>query len=203
MSMKIRIHNKWRNRDQPRSLEDNAAALAYAAWQIALTAAKNIHAADFHYSDDHQRTAVIGEYLYFLVHVADRIAHAGLDPDDRQRFITGMARETGRHYQRNLEDLFGRGDYTSRFLDSLNERAAAYAHTRYGSDGPGYQMRRVLGELIQQVMGMDQTNRWVIQQVMDLDAPEAARHLAQAVENLFGTAKLDLTRTGNAVVGPD
>jgi hypothetical protein len=201
--MKIRIRNKWRDRNQARSMEDNAVALAYAAWQIALTAAKNIHAEDFRYEDDRQRTAVIAEYLYFLVHVADRVAHQGMSDDDRRQFVTAMARETGRHYQRNLEDVFGRGDHAGRFMDTLNKRAQAYAETSYGADGPGYQMRRVLGEAIQEVMGMDQVNRWVIQQVMDLDAPEAARHLVTAMENLFGTAKMDVSGSPHGVVGPD
>jgi len=204
MSMKLRIRNKWRNRDRTGSIADNATAVGYMIWQIALTAAKNLHAEDFSYADDAQRVAVIAEYLIFLTHVADRIAHAQMDEAGRQEFVSTVADSVAHHYQRNLEDISGRGDYRGGFLQTMNERFTEYAETQFADDSPGYAMRRCLGEKIQDVMGMDQTNKWVIQQVMDLDAPEAVRHLRQGIDNLFGTSKVDLRpRDDGAVFGAD
>lgn len=188
--MKTRIRDKWRNRDRQGSLEDNATSLAYGIWQIALAAAKNLHVEDFDYESDVQRTAVIAEYLMFLVHVADRLAFEQMDEESRQSFITTLAHHTARHYQRNVADIMGSGDYRSGFVEQLNARACEYGETPFPDGDPGFETRRCLGERIQGVMGMTQTNKWVMQQVIDLDAPEATRHLKTAMENLFGTSKI-------------
>ncbi len=204
MSMKMRIRNKWRKKEREGSLDDNATALAYIIWQIALTAGKNLHAEDFNYESDEQRVAVIAEYLIFLCHVADRFAYSLLDDEQRQEFIATLVTHVSRHYQRNLEEILGSGDYKSRFVSKLNERFIEYAETQFDEDGPGYQTRRYLGEKIQDVMGMDQTNKWVIQQIMDLDAKEAVSHLRQGMDNLFSTSSVDmLPREEGAVIGPD
>ena len=39
---------------------------------------------DFDYESDEQRTAVIAEYLMFLVHVADRLAFEQMDAESRK-----------------------------------------------------------------------------------------------------------------------
>lgn len=202
--MKIRIRNKWRNKNRNTSLEDNATALAYVIWQIALTATKNLHAEDFNYESDEQRIAVIAEYSIFLVHVGDRIARSQMNDDSRERFITTLAKQAARHYQRNVEDIIGKGDYLSGFLDKLNRRIDEYAETQFVEDEPGYETRRYLGDKIQDVMGSNQTNKWVMQQVVDLDAPEAVKHFKNAVGNIFGSANIDPREMAkDAVIGAD
>ncbi len=202
--MKTRIRDKWRNRNRQGSLEDNATSLAYGIWQIALAAAKNLHIEDFDYESDEQRTAVIAEYLMFLVHVADRLAFAQMDQESRARFVTTLAQHTARHYQRNVADIVGHGDYRTGYIEKLNARAAEYAETPFTDGDPGYETRRCLGEKIQQLMGMTQTNRWVIQQVIDLDSPEAVKHLKTAMDNLFGTSNIDpRPASEEAVIGAD
>ena len=202
--MKIRIRNKWRNKNRNTSLEDNATALAYVIWQIALTAAKNLHAEDFDYESDEQRIAVIAEFSIFLVHVGDRIAFIQMNEESRHRFVATLAQQTARHYQRNVEDIMGKGDYLSRFIDKLNSRIGEYAETQFIGDDPGYETRRCLGEKIQNVMGTNQTNKWVMQQIVDLDAPEAVKHFKTAMGNIFGSANIDLGEIAkDAVIGAD
>ncbi len=202
--MNTRIRDKWRNRDRQGSLEDNATSLAYGIWQIALAAAKNLHVEDFEYESDDQRTAVIAEYLMFLVHAADRRAFSQMSDESRRIFVTTLAQHTARHYQRNLADIMGHGDYRSGYIEKLNARASEYADTPFPGGDPGYEARRCLGEKIQAVMGMTQINKWVIQQVIDLDAPEAVKHLNTAMDNLFGTSNIDPRPTSKeAVVGAD
>ncbi len=100
--MKTRIRSKWqRNKGKPASLEDNATALAYIIWQLALAVAKNLHAEDFVYDSDDQRVAVIVEYLAFLVHVSDRFANESMDNEARERFIGSLGSGVARHLQRN------------------------------------------------------------------------------------------------------
>lgn len=202
MSIKIRARSRWLKKDRVGSLDDNATALAYTLWQISLTAAKNLHAEDYEYSSHQQRLDVIAEYLIFLAHVCDRRAFDLMNAKQRQQFVTTLAQQTARHLQRNTEDITGSGDYRSSYIDRLNARLMEYSNTEYKDDAPGYGMLRTLGEKVQQVMGMDQTNKWVIQQVMDVDAPEAIRHLKTSMDALFGTSNLDLSGHGDhAVIG--
>ena len=187
----MRTRNKWRGGGQQRSIEDNATALAYICWQIALEQAKNLHRENFDYTDDRQRTGVIAEYLCFLVHIGDRLVFKSLDETARERFVNYLARGAARHYQRNLEDVFGRGGaYATEFIDMLNQRVQEYSAYSFAGNTPGYQMLRGLGRHVQDVMGESQTNRWIIDQVMDLDAPASVLELKKSLDNLFGTAAL-------------
>lgn len=187
----MRTRSKWRKTKAGAGIEENATALAYICWQIALDRAKNLHLEDYEYSNDEQRTGVIAEYLFFLVHLADRLVYETLDEHARARFIGTLAHHAARHYQRNLEDVFGRDrDYRSGFIEMLNERIAEYSDYSLDRTGPGYQMLRGLGRRVQDVMGDSQTNRWVIDQVMEIDGPQAVLDLRKALDDLFGTAGL-------------
>ncbi len=191
--MRMRITSKWRrDRARPVSVEENAVALAYIIWQIALTAAKNLHAEDFVYETDDQRFAVIAEYLAFLVHVSDRLAYLAMEDTVRQSFINALAGEVARHLQRNQREISGPGDYRSAFIALLNERMAEYASTAFRDDRPGFECLRCLGARILAIMGNTQVNRWVIDQVMEIDAPAVVDHLQQAMGNLFGSAAVSL-----------
>jgi stalled ribosome rescue protein Dom34 len=184
--MNMRIRSRWRASQKPAGVEDNAKALANATWRIALGFAKKLHSERFDYQDDAQRIAVIGEYLAFLVHVADRRACNSMDQEQRARFVTTLGQETARYLHQNQADIMGPGDYRNSYLRMLNARMAEYAETRFDDDGtPGYSARRCLGDKIQTVMGNSQTNRWVIDQVMEIDADEALSHLRTAMDNLL------------------
>lgn len=188
--MKRRIRSKWRGeRTRPVSLEENAVALAYIVWQIALSAAKNLHAQDFMYDSDEQRISVIAEYLVFLVHSADRFTHANMDDAARERFITTLAQEVARHLQRNQAEIMGPGDYRRPFIALFNERASEYAQASFADERPGFEFLRCFGEKILTIMGSTQVNRWVKDQVMTVDAPEAVENLKMGVDNLFGSAQ--------------
>jgi len=187
----MRTRSKWRDTGRAHSLSENATALAYVCWRIALARARNLHAEDFDYENDRQRTSVIAEYLCFFVHIADRIVHGSLGDDDRATFVSTLAGDVARHYQRNLEDVFGRGrDYRGGFIELMNERIAEYSGYRFEDGSPGFQMLRGLGRNIQDVMGESQTNRWIIDHVMELDAPAAVQELNKAMDDLFGTANV-------------
>ncbi len=187
--MRIRTH--WRDNHKQINLEDNATALGYVCWQISLSKAKGLHQEDFVYSNDEQRTGVIREYLCFLVHVADRLVYTGLNEEQRSVFVETLADSTARHFQRNLEDVFGQGkDYRCDYINTLNDRIHEYSAYHFDDAEPGYQMLRGLGRHVLNLMGEGQTNRWVIDQTMELDAPDAVNELKKGLDNLFGTAKV-------------
>ena len=185
--MALRIKSRWHDDESERSLEEIAGALAFISWRIAKDKAINLHGEDFIYENDQQRMAVIEEYLIFQLQVVDRIAlqRLGLNPEERQQLVVTLAKHLAGHLQDNATDLFGPGDYIGPFVEKLNARGVEYADFSYGEDGPSYPFMRHLGYEIQQVMGETQTNRWVIDQVMDKDGLEVNREISRAIDNLF------------------
>jgi len=123
----LRIKSRWTEHAKEKLSDDllneNAQALAYIYWRLALDRAKNLHGEDFVYDTDEQRIYVIGEYLAMLVQMSDRVVYARLEDKDRQQFITTLALRLADHMQDNATDLFGEGDYRESFIKMLNVRA--------------------------------------------------------------------------------
>jgi len=186
----LRIKSKWSERAREAMgdalIDENARALAYIFWRIALDKAKNLHGEDFVYDDDRQRVYVIGEYAALLLQVADRLAYLRLTDEDRARFVNTLARRLADHMQDNAEDLFGPGDYRSPFIAMLNVRGEGYAEFEFDPDGENYGFRHYFGSHVQKVMGGEHhINRWVIDQAMDVDGPDAIARAVKAFEDLF------------------
>ena len=182
--MVMRIRDKWKA-NQPRSIEAQATAMAYVIWQIALSYTKNLHQERFDFESDRQRTSVIGEYLIFLSHITDRYAFNTLNQQDREIYISTVVDQVARHYQRNCEQVLGVDNYRASFIDLANNQFDCYARCGFDGELPGYSARRFLGNRIQQIMGDSQTNKWIIQQIIDIDSLEAAEKLMQSTHNLM------------------
>ncbi len=180
----MRIRDKWRS-DKSHPVEENATAAAYIIWQLGLHFTRHLHEEKFDYESDDQRVSVIREYLIYLSHVIDRLTYLSLSDEDRQSFMNTLADQVARHYQSNVEGISGSGDYRTCFLSLMNERFGEYSKGKFEDGEPGYAARRLLGNTIQDIMGNSQTNRWVIQQVVDIDAPDAASLLKKSVRHLF------------------
>jgi len=182
----LRIKSRWHGEGE-HSLVEVAGALAFIAWRLAQDKAINLHGEDFVYENDRQRMDVIIEYLIFQLQVMDRLAAQRLELEDgeRQELIVAVARKMGEIVEDNSLDLFGPGDYVQPFFERINERASEYAEYRYTDEGPSYPFLRHLGYEIQQIMGESQENRWVIDQVMDVDGVEVDHKLSRAMMDLF------------------
>jgi hypothetical protein len=189
--MAIRIKSKWFKKDNDRPtesmLKENAQALAFIAWRLALDKAKNLHGEDFIYDNDQQRVYVIAEYLALFIQVADRHVYERLDDQDRAAFITQLAQRLSDHMQDNCVDLFGEGDYRENFIKMLNNRSAGYAEFDYSQEsGPSYSFMHYFGTHVQKVMGDEHhSNKWVIDQAMELDGPEVIEKFIKALDDLF------------------
>ncbi|KOR27797.1 hypothetical protein TI04_12520, partial [Achromatium sp. WMS2] len=162
-----------------------ASALAFNAWRIAKDHAIKLHNQHFTYQDDKQRLTVIIEYLYFQIHIVDRLTHTMVTPEDRQALISELAAKLGTIVQDNSYDLFGPGNYSHYFIDGLNNRNHEYSEFNLNADGPSYPMSRHLGHQIQQIMGTDATNRWLMDQVMDQDSQEIYRQITKTTHGLI------------------
>ncbi len=189
---KARIRTGWKNREKQISIKEFANALSAICWRIALNAAKNLHQQDFIYHDDPQRIGVIQAYLHFFIHCADRLMFAYFDQthDETRRgeFMTALTMDCKRHYMENAKQILGRANVTdshaASFVDDLNLTMNTLAQWRFSGDQPGYQMRRLLGLQVQDIMGNCQTNKWITDQVMEIDGPQAYEIFRQSFDKL-------------------
>ncbi|MES9832863.1 MAG: hypothetical protein ABW139_11555 [Candidatus Thiodiazotropha sp. DIVDIV] len=183
--MAIRIKSQWHDEDASRSPDEIGGAIAFIAWRIALDKAITLHGKNFVYHNDKQRISVIAEYLAYEVQISDRLIHR-MDDENRVAIITALVMKLADHYRDNALELLGNDDHANHFISLFNERSAEYAEFNFSEEGPSYPFFRHLGFQIQQVMGDDEhDNRWVIDQVMDVDGPEVFKQLSRAIRNLF------------------
>ncbi len=190
--MKLRIRNTHKNR-AARTVEEKANILAYNIWQIALAGTKNLHAEDYRFDGDEQRVGVIREYLIFLLHIADRMAHTRLSDEERETFIATLAKDTAYHLQRNTEEIMGSGDYKAPYFELINERFGHYATGKFEGDEPGYSLYRMIGDNARTIMGDDQINKWTIDQIMDIDGPEMVEKMQASLESILDTPSVEET----------
>lgn len=183
--MKTHWHQSARNPSADKSLQDAAGALAFNLWRLAVDKAKNLHGEDYFYRTDGQRIAIICEFLAYMIQVTDRLAHERLDDDERRLFVNTLGQRVADHVQDNAADLFGPGDYRSGFIHTLNQRSQTYAEFGFGADGPSHNFMQFLGVRTQSIMGDSQINRWIINQVMEVDAPELYHKTHKALDDLL------------------
>jgi hypothetical protein len=183
--MRLRIRNSFKNRADA-SIEEKANILAYNIWQISLAGAKNLHQEDYIFDDDAQRVGVIREYLVFLVHVADRMVFDKLDAAERGVFVNELAQYTANQIQRNTEEIAGPGEYKANYLETINDRFAEYSRGSFDEGKPGYSLLRMFGDNVCQIMGNDQTNKWTIDQIMDVDGPLLVGKMSDSLNSIIG-----------------
>ena len=176
--------DRWRNSKQG-SLIDSAGAAAYRAWAIALAATKNLHEENYHYTSDRQRLDVISEYLFVLVHCADRLCIQHFASEKRHTFIQELSLSCARHLQRNANEILESDNHRKPFIDLLNARTTEYAQYSFDKLEPCFGLLKSLGKNIQQVMGESQTNRWVTDQIITVDGPDAVRLFMDILRNLL------------------
>lgn len=193
--VKRRIKDRWHNstpdddnRDviSEKALEEQASALAYIAWRQALNAAINLHAEDYRYDDDFQRIAVINEFVAFQAQHIDRLLHGFSDTRTREVLIPELCEKLAAQVQDNLTDIDGPRNYRQPFLTFLNERFSVYSTFEYNDTEPSFECLRYLGHNVMLVLGDDQTNRWVIDQIIAIDAPELKDQITRSLNRLFG-----------------
>jgi hypothetical protein len=183
--MALRLKSQWHKEDSERTLAEIGGAIAFSAWRLGVDKAVNLHSKQFAYRDDAQRLAVVAEYLIFQALAVERMLFESISDDQRRELVTALVLKLADHYEENSRSMLGEGDYRSSFIATFNLRASEYAQFGYTDEGPTYPFLRHLGYEIQQTMGESQVNRWVIDQVMDSDAPALLKQLTRVVKDLF------------------
>lgn len=184
----MRVKTKWNLRDRERSLSETAGAMAFILWRIAQQGTLNLENEGFQTDTHAQRLDVITEFLAFLVHLVDRMTAEQFNLEQRQEFITALAQHLADTMQENRSDAQGKGEYRQPLITRLNERAADYAGFGCPDNEPGFAFRRYFGENVRAVMG-ERDNKWITDQVMDIEIPEALKPLRKAIRDLLPPAE--------------
>jgi hypothetical protein len=182
--MAARIHSKWHRGERERSTEEVAGAIAFNSWKIAQDKTINLRGEQFNQRSELQLKITI-EYLLFQVQIVDRILHQQVEHEQRQQLITALVLRLAELVQENSSESLGEGDYGTPFIQLFNQRAAEYAELSFSADGPSYPFLRHLGSQIQQLMGDEQEQRWIIDQVMDRDGMDVYNRILNNIQNIL------------------
>ncbi len=183
--MAVVVRSKWRKGGGERTLEERAGVVGANIWKIAMETFRHMEREGFRFASDRQTIRIVTEFIAFLVPVTDRIVYGQLSEEGRAKFINALGRHLADTVQNNLLDLFGPGEYRTDFIAALNARAREYAECEYRPAGPGYAFLRLLGEKVFDAMAQTD-NKWVIEHVMEIEAPEMVKPLRKSVGEILG-----------------
>lgn len=183
----MRIKSKWYKKDRPKTVEENAEALAYITSRIAFNSVKEMYEKGFSFPSDAARVETIGEFAAFLVQAADRLVYDRMDAEERQRFVTTLALGVAGTVADNMADVYGeQTDHRRAYVERLNQRLEDYSEMRFDTEAQeaGYQSRSYLGHMVAEAVGEEEA-RWVVEHVAEIEAPEAIDNLKKGMKGLF------------------
>ena len=184
-----RIRTRWHNKQKPKSIETIAGAMGMNIWKMASGTATKMYNEGFNFKSNAQLIDLIGEFAIFLIQLSDRIAYEELEPEQRQRFTQALAVHlVGTMVENQIEELGPSDAYQQAFIEKLNHHLDGYAEFSVINGDPSYQMLRYFGTLADQVMG-GSDNKWVIEHVMEVEAPVLVKQLKEGLEKLLPQAQ--------------
>jgi len=174
------VKTRWRKKGA-RTVEERAGVIGANVWKIALEVFKHMEKEGFRFGSDRLTTEVISEFIAFLVQLCDRAVYGRLAEEERAALIGAVVRHLAATMENNQQDLFGPGDYRKPFIDLLNARFGEYAGFEYRDGEPGYPCLRFFAGKVAEAMAPGD-NKWVVEQMMDIEAPEMVRLVRKLVE---------------------
>jgi len=196
--MAIRMKTKWhrskrsqRNMEgskKERSMTDLAGIIAFNIWKLTREMYTNMEKDGFHFGEDEQVINMFIEVIAFMIQVGDRTVYEKLTEDERREFVSAMALDLADMIETNKRELLGEGDYRAEIVQKLNARFGDYSECPYDDDGPSYEFRRLLAHSISQVMA-ETDNKWVLEQIMDIEVPKALKNLQRMLKDVLGLKK--------------
>lgn len=174
------VKTRWRKKGA-RTVAERAGVIGANVWKIALEMFKHMEKEGFRFGSDRLVTGVLAEFIAFLVQLADRAVYGKLSEAERAALIGDVVRHLAATMENNQQDLFGPGEYRKPFIDLLNARFEEYAGFAYPGADPDYACLRFFAAKVADAMaGAD--NKWVVEQVMDIEAPEMVRLVNKLIE---------------------
>jgi hypothetical protein len=171
--------------------------MAFIVWRVARHALDRMRRAGFDVEVGPPYFTFLREVLVFLVALADRIAYARLDAGRRADFTSALVHHLARILQDSEDDLLGPAppggpSNADSFVDLVNEVTGHYAE--FGADPalpaddagfhPDFAFLRYFGRRIEPTLP-EKDRRWVLDQVMAVEAPEAVGMVQRSMRELF------------------
>lgn len=192
-----RLKTQWFRHGDSRGAEQQAGAAAFIVWRIARHALDRTRHAGFGVELGASYFRFLREMLAFLAAIADRMAHARMDAPARAAFTGAMVRNLARILQESEDEWLGpaapgQPAHGDTFIDLVNELFTHYAE--FGADSgegaepggftPDFAFVRYLGHRLEATVA-PQERRWVQDQVISAEAPDAAAMLQKSLRDLF------------------
>jgi hypothetical protein len=204
----MRIKSRWFKTGDSKSDAEQASAMAFIVWRVAQQMLKRMRGAQFDIDAGPMYFAFMREVLVFLVAVTDRIAHARLTVVGRSEFTVALVRHVARTLQESEDEWLGAAvagapSHADTFIDLVNEVTQHYAE--FGAEPgvpdagvgfhPDFAFVRYLGKRLEPTLP-EKDRRWVIDQVMAAEAPEALGIVQSSMRNLYDPAPSRPRRSG-------
>ncbi len=186
--MKLRVKNKWNDKAKQRTPEETGSVLGFNLWKVASANVMHMENEGFQTDTHNQRLDVIAEFIILFIHVIDRlVVSRDYSLEDRQALVTALAMNVAKTMHDNRRDVSAdkERDYRGEFVSLMNERMNEYAGFAFDGDlAPGFQLRRCAGEHVRDVMG-EKDNKWVPDQVIDIEIPDAMKAIKRIVRGML------------------
>ncbi len=184
--MAVRIRSRFHTEGQ-RSAESLASVVAMLGWKLSVDAIKRMRGAGYDIDIGKPYFDFVCEFMVFLAMAADRIAYLKLESEKRFEFTSALAKRMAGVVEENSEMLFGAaepGVCQRHFIDLFNRRGGEYSEFDYGPVGPDFGFKRLFAACLRE--GLPEKDRlWVVDQVMEIEVPEALKALDKTLAGLF------------------
>ncbi len=182
----VRLKTRWNQPQRTRSLQDTGSVVAVNLWKLAADSLLQIENEGFETQTRMQRLDVITELLAYLLHLLDRVAYEYGDHEIRAALVGATAQKLVELVRNNYTEIGGEGDCRGKLTGLLNARGTEYADCSFYEGKPGFTLRRLFGEFVQQVLG-EKDRRWASDYVMDVVAPKMYADLHRAIRSLLSS----------------
>lgn len=179
------MKSKWYKKDKTRGLEENAYALGFICWQIAVERVKNMERWNYYVDLPDRTLNVISEYLIFVAHMADRLTYEKFEQSERAIFLNALVKRLSEIVDDNRQDVGDSSQSREDFINLVNQRFSDYSEFTFNGDEPSYGIYRYLGQKVSDVIGADH-NKGVVEQVIEVEGPESLHFLKKGMKNLIG-----------------
>ena len=177
----MRVKSKW-HKNQVKTIEDIGGAMAFICWRITKNHLEDLINEGF-VIEKEQVFDVIAESLCFLIQSIDRLVFKTLNTEQRQELINKLAKQSAFYYQENKEDRIGEGNHWKAFVNTYNQRSKDYSDYDFVDNEPDYHFLRYFAEKVKLAM-TDVDEKWIVQQMIEIQAPKAFKKLSQSVDDL-------------------
>jgi hypothetical protein len=190
--MALRVKTVWFKRaDAQRPAREVASVLASTIWRLADNSVTALSKADYDIITPDRGLRIIGEMAAFLLHMTDRMVYGRIPDAERAALIQATGKRLAELVDENVRAIVGSDgfDYRANFIAMLNRQGAEYATFECDPSRPSFQVLRFLALAIRDLM-TDADQRWVMDQIMEFQAPEALGTLKKTLDGFYPRERL-------------